>query len=303
MNPWQSIHDDSDFSIIGGASNTPSILIEESRLEECMDYYQEHKLTRISIPPYYTHSMRDLEFLNNYPYIRGVSLQSVGEIDISGLRYLDRLEYLLLVENKAPFDLANFPYLIEFRGDWYPKLRITSDCRRLQILDLSKYKPKSKDLTELAELPVLEDLSIVQSPLTSISGIGRFPGLNCLALTYLTKLESIAAICELKDSQLEIMECEVCKKIRDHDAVKCVPSLRTLRFNNCGEIPSIGFLDGLKNLEDFRFVDTNVIDGDLRPLLRLKSAGFFKKKHYSHTPEEIDAILDASKVAPRNPIE
>ena len=43
----------------------------------------------------------------------------------------------------------------------------------------------------------------------------------------------------------------------------------------------------MPKLEDFRFVDTNVIDGDLSPLIRLKYAGFFDKKHYSHTREQI----------------
>jgi hypothetical protein len=36
------------------------------------------------------------------------------------------------------------------------------------------------------------------------------------------------------------------------------------------------------------------VDGDLKPLLRLKSVGFFKNKHYSHTPEEVDEIIAAS---------
>jgi hypothetical protein len=134
-------------------------------------------------------------------------------------------------------------------------------------------------------------LSLVQSPLISIKGVGRFSHLERLELAYLTKLESIAAVAELKNGRLEILDCEVCRKMQDHETVKEVPSLHVLRFNDCGEIPGIDFLDGMPNLREFRFVDTNVKDGNLRPLLRLDSVGFFRKKHYSHTPEEVDAII------------
>lgn len=41
----------------------------------------------------------------------------------------------------------------------------------------------------------------------------------------------------------------------------------------CGETPTIGFLNDMPRLGEFRCVDTNVIDGDLGPLLRLKSVG------------------------------
>lgn len=293
MSAYQPARDASGFYLLKGGGPT-AIWIESDRIEECMAYYREHGLSRIAISPLMGYSLPDLEFLKDYPYVRGVELPTAGKIVVSGLRYLARLEVLRIAESREPLDLAQFEQLTHVGAEWHPKLRITEDCRRLRVLGLRKYKPKSKDLTELADLPSLEDLSIVQSPLTSIRGVGRFRKLKRLELSYLTKLESIAGIEELNDSRLEILESEKCKKIGDHAAVRTVPSLRVVRFNDCGEIPSIDFLYGLPNLEDFRFVNTNVLDGDLRPLLRLKSAGFFKKKHYSHTPEEVDEILAAN---------
>ncbi|MEW6747665.1 MAG: hypothetical protein AB1486_33455 [Planctomycetota bacterium] len=273
------------------------IWIESDRIEACMAHYREQSLTRIAVDPLMGYALPDLEFLKDHRYVRGVNLPDAAKLNVSALRYLDRLEYLLISDSKQPLDLTEFPQLREFRSEWHPKLRITPECRRLRVLHLRRYKPKTKDLSELAALPALEDLSIVQSPLTSIRGVGRYRLLKRLELSYLTKLESIAGIEKLNDSRLEILECEKCKKIRDHAVVRTVPSLRVVRFNDCGEIPSIGFLDDMPNLEDFRFVNTNVVDGDLRPLLRLKSAGFFKKKHYSHTPEEVDEILAANAAA------
>jgi hypothetical protein len=64
-----------------------------------------------------------------------------------------------------------------------------------------------------------------------------------------------------------------------------------LRFNHCGETPNVKPIESMAALEEFCFVNTNVADGDLRPLLRLRSVGFLPKKHYSHTPEEINRLI------------
>lgn len=257
-----------------------------------MDFYQRQGLSRIALSRFVGFYGENLDFLKDYPGVRGVWLSDLDRIDISGLLSLeDSMESLRLGDNLQPLDLSRFRNLEEFRGRWHPHLLITDKCQRLRVLSIDNYKPRSKDLTELAELPGLVDLSLVQSPLISIKGVGRFSHLERLELSYLTKLESIAAIGELKNGRLEILDCDVCRKMRDHEAVKEASSLRVVKFNDCGEIPSIDFLGKMPNLKEFRFVGTNITDGNLSSLLRLDSVGFFKKKHYSHTPEEVDAII------------
>lgn len=281
----------SGFQLSSGPGAT-TIFIESHRIDECMAYYQQHGLSHIAVIPFRGFTGTSLDFLRDYPEVRGIALSDAAKIGITGLRFLEQsLKDLGVGDNRQALDLSRFPKLEVFSGDWHPKLRISDDCTSLRGLYLSRYRPKSKNLTELADLPALEQLALVQSPLTSIEGIGRFGRLTRLELAYLTKLESVAALEELADGRLDFLHCDVCKKIRDHGSVTKVPSLRVVRFNGGGEIPSIGFLDDLPHLEEFRFVDTNVIDGDLRPLLRLKSVGFFNKKHYSHTPEQVDALI------------
>lgn len=43
----------------------------------------------------------------------------------------------------------------------------------------------------------------------------------------------------------------------------------------------------MPNLEDFRFVGTEILDGNLSALMRLKFAGFLNKRHYSMTYEDL----------------
>ncbi|KAA3611944.1 MAG: hypothetical protein DWQ01_07630 [Planctomycetota bacterium] len=114
-----------------------------------MAYFEEHNLSCIWISPYHGFHAQDLRFLKDSPSIRGVSLSDASNIDIDGLQFLENnLELLGIVNNRQPLDLARFPRLEEFRAEWHPGIRISSDCRKLQILDLSKYKPKNKDLSE-----------------------------------------------------------------------------------------------------------------------------------------------------------
>ena len=281
----------SGFRLTSGPGPT-AIWIESDRVDDCISFYQREGLSRIALSRFMGFYGADLDFLKDYPDVRGVWLSDLDKVDISGLYFLkESMESLRLGDNLQPLDLSRFRNLEEFRGRWHPNLLITEECRRLQVLAIDKYRPRSKDLSGLAELPGLVDLSLVQSPLISIKGVGRFPRLKRLELSYLTKLESVAAVGELKNGQLEILDCDVCRKMRDHETVKEVSSLRVVKFNDCGEMPSIDFLENMPHLKEFRFVGTNIADGNLNPLLRLDSVGFFKKKHYSHTPEEVDAII------------
>lgn len=69
-------------------------------------------------------------------------------------------------------------------------------------------------------------------------------------------------------------------------ATKCT-SLSILAYNNCGVIPSIQFIQKMNSLSSFRFVGTDIADGDITPCIGLGYAGFSNKKHFSHTIQEI----------------
>ena len=56
-------------------------------------------------------------------------------------------------------------------------------------------------------------------------------------------------------------------------------------------LENLQFLTEFPRLTDFRFVDKNVLDGDLSPLFdhpTLLSVGFLNKKHYNRTEKQPD---------------
>jgi protein phosphatase 1 regulatory subunit 7 len=157
-------------------------------------------------------------------------------------------------------------------------------------LKLRGYRSNLDGALGLPTLQELEDLELIQTPISTLAGIDRFPGLKRLACYYLPKLRHIApvgnAFC---NSDLTTLEFGHCPHITDHDNVSSISSLRTLWFNHCGKVPSLRFLDALSALQDFRFVGTEVLDGDLTPCLRIPSVGFFDNKTYSHRYSDFEA--------------
>lgn len=83
------------------------------------------------------------------------------------------------------------------------------------------------------------------------------------------------------------LDFDHCKSIKNHAYVTQFNQLRSLAYNYCGMIPSIKFISKIDSLRSFRFVDTDIVDGDITPCIGLRYAGFTNKKHFSHTMEEI----------------
>jgi hypothetical protein len=191
------------------------------------------------------------------------------------------------------FKFTDFPKGIAANGEW-SDLRKT-DLSEIEYLIIWHHRNLTKDLTNLPIMPKLKYLEINWSATSSLNGIERFPSLKRLELHNCTKLETIQNICSLKKS-IEYIHFNVCKKISDHQKVVCCKQLKTLCFNECGKTESISFLSLLSELEDFRFVHTNILDGNLMPLIehyKIKSVGFLNKRHYSHKDTEIDELIKA----------
>lgn len=109
------------------------------------------------------------------------------------------------------------------------------------------------------------------------------------------KLENDLGLSVLEDT-LEFLQINTSKKLQSVDEISRLKNLKTLRLNNCGTLKNLDFLKELPDLIDFRFVDTNVLDGDLSPIIEhpaLRSVGFLNKRHYNYTDKGIDAILKA----------
>ena len=245
------------FHLMGPSTLPQSIFIESHRIDACMEYAARTGLGGIAISALGGFKLPDLSFLLRFPSVEHLTVLHAEMLDISAIATLKRLSYLKIDGvPKQSIDLANFPLLRELQVRWWPNLRFGKSLTSLQTLRLSNYASPSGDLNALPEIPQLEDLTLTQSRKLHLSGVGRFTRLKKLGVYYLTAMADISPLSAFDTGDMECLEFGNCRKITNHDAVKVIRSLKRLAFNNCGEIPSLAFLNKLTELESFSFVGT-----------------------------------------------
>jgi hypothetical protein len=171
----------------------------------------------------------------------------------------------------------------------------------LQLNDqryLTTWSYKMKGDLSFAALPASDKLlylELVSANIKDFRAIERFSTLKRLETQYCLKLESDAGLSFLRHS-IEILHINQSKKMNSINEISQLSELRVLRLNSCGALANIQFIKKLPKLLDFRFVNTNVLDGDLTPIIEhptLISVGFFNKRHYNYTSEKIDETLSS----------
>lgn len=165
-------------------------------------------------------------------------------------------------------------------------------CEALRVWH---FNPRSKCFSDLPAAPNLKYLEVNFSNCTNLIGLEKYPHLERLDLNYCTKLESLDGIENLSKG-IFCLWIDHSQKLSNHSDVVALPNLRTLAMHSCGTIRSIEFLDDMKKLTMFAFLNTNIADGDMTPLIRhtpkFEFVSFSNKHHFSHKLKEMYKILD-----------
>jgi len=154
-------------------------------------------------------------------------------------------------------------------------------------------KAKENSFNNLALTNKLLYLEVNWANIKNLVGIERFENLKRLELHYCIKLETDKGLCQLSD-KLQFLHIDQSKKFKFSNELLTLKKLRVLCLNNCGQLDNLKFLSDFPNLIDFRFVNTNVSDGDLTPILEhptIRTVGFLNKKHYNYKDDKLKAEL------------
>lgn len=152
---------------------------------------------------------------------------------------------------------------------------------------------KDSSFDNLAESTKLLYLELNWANIIDFSDIHKFGSLKRLELRYCTKLESDMGLSQLSES-LEFLHINQSKKFAFTDELLNLKKLKVLRLNACASIESLEFLNNFPELIDFRFVDTNIIDGNLNPIIEhptIRSVGYLNKRHYTIKDQKMDLKL------------
>jgi hypothetical protein len=177
--------------------------------------------------------------------------------------------------------------------DLKEKPKIDDDFTKVEYTILRHLKHKMTAFDNLPDSDKLSYMNLTWANIKDLQGIDKYSNLKRLELHYCTKLETGSGISHLRKT-LQHLHINRSKKFAITDELLSLNELRVLCLNACGPIDNLSFLKNFPNLIDFRFVDTNVIDGDLTPIIEhptIRSVGFLNKRHYNLTEDQVDNEL------------
>ncbi len=238
---------------------------------------------------------KSIEFLKELPSLKALTVQDQTLEAIEPIHSLHNLVELgLSTYSDTPVDFSAFPKIEKCGFEWIKGSDSLFDCVGLKSLGINNYKKKSSE--PFSKLKQLEHLAILNSGIGELNGVFGLTNLSTLRLTRLRKIDSLGGIEAL--TNLEELEIQTCKGINSVLPSFSLNKLKKLFLLNIGNIDTLHGIENLTELEQLVFDEsTNIIDGDLSPILslrKLKKVAFQNRRHYTHRREDFGRLYFGS---------
>ena len=254
-------------------------------LDSYIKYINERRLEEAIV------RVSDLSFLEQCPTLKHLIIKPPigfeGEYDYSPLYRLPYIRGLWCSAYSGKYEeYINKLDYSKINGLEAIGVQVTSGMKNfekiptLKRLDVSDFRGKNRDLTDLFCSEKLEKLDMISCGIKSLKGLSQSKKIEDVSFAYCRSLEDIGALAEVK-STLKHLNIDRCGKIKDFSVLEELENLEVLYLEGNNSIPNLKFLDKLKNLQVFGF-DVNVEDGDLSPCLRLPNVICYQgRRHYN----------------------
>jgi hypothetical protein len=229
----------------------------------------------------------NIDFLEFFPKLKSLTIIDLKIKAVDSIKHLHNLVSLnLSTYSKRPIDFTSFPKLKDCAFEWIKGSDSFFECKNLESLSINRYNQKNTD--NFAKLVNLKQLTILNSPIEDLRFLSSLQKLEYLRLANLKNIISVEGLDSL--DKIKDLEINHCKKIQSVSGVFNLKNLTKLALIDTGYIDSIKGIEKLTKLESFVFYEsTNVLDGDLSPLFKLKklsNISFQNRKHYTNMREE-----------------
>lgn len=225
-------------------------------------------------------SQEEINLVGTLKNLKSLSLHfnKDKKLCLNFVRELPLLEEIVVNGVCPIIDFQNLPSLRMLIADWNTNIFKNIEFNKLEELHL--WKMKSTNIESLIPFFNVKNLLLNGGIFTSLKGIEKLVKLKDLNLINMRNLEDISA---LSNKELEVLGIESCKKIISYDPIQNCTNLNTLRVFSSAAFANLKFIKKLPSLTSFRFIKTDVIDGNLSCLFNVPDVFFTQKKHFSHS--------------------
>ncbi len=268
---------------------SPALLRSRKTLQEHIEYIQKNDVRKAIV------AAEDIRFLLQCPSLECLWILpavTAESFDYSPLYDMPNLTWLRCEtvygakeEKSTHVDYSRFPMLRTLSvggGKGHENVRL---ARNVATLSCWEGYPQADDLSGQLPGDALECLSLCQSRIRSLNGLGDCLRIRRLELSCLRNLTDITALRALADS-LVYLEIEACGKIRDFSVLSELHNLEFLILKGSNVLPDLHFLQSLPRLKHLHLT-MDVADGDLRPCLLLPYVRIQNRRHFSHSDKEM----------------
>lgn len=268
-----------------------TLYVDAQHVPECVELWRTGRYTQLGISDYENPGLKSIDFIEAFFPVTDLHLMLFDKVDLSVLR--GNAEWFKhFYTNAGPNaidDITPFTWLESLGQPWTKEFRVSASLDRLKVLALDGFRPASGDVMDLSVLPALERLSFYRTRLQSLKGLETMHSLREFSADSAPKLEDIDPIGNLKE--LRELSFENCKVARGFADLVQGEHMLKLQYMKCSPLEHLRFVSRLRSLQSFVFMDTDVLDGDMSPLVAhptLAHVALTKKKHFTLSERHIN---------------
>ncbi len=260
--------------------------LKDECLEADAQYFRQHRSEIDGVGLARSQGFRGTStaFLRDWD-IKALVVSGSDNVDLRPIKSMPGLRVVSYADRAQPLDLRRLTSLEVLDTTWHARMQFPTDLRALRRCVLRRYSPKHGSLTDLSGADGLQRLELVQGRLRCLRGIPA--SVRMLELFRLSTLWNIDDL----PAGVEDLRIIGCKLIPDYRPISRCGRLRTIALEDCGDIPSLGFLDSLAGVERVALIgSTRIVDGNLHPLIGVHRVTLDDRRSYNLTLDEIRRI-------------
>ena len=235
------------------------------------------------------HDIQNISILKD---LRGLNLNSYFYEELVDLSHFRNLEYLKMsgkANGNIPFSSLSSLWCIYLN---YNKKNCKSifECKNLEYIFIDNYTEiSSKDFVAFEKA---KSIGLIKNKIMEFDAIKNMSQLEHIGIGYNPNMESISWI--KNNNSLISVAFKNCKRIKDWEEIGTLGKIEKLVIENCGELPSLDFLQHLSNLKEIRIIgSTSIKDGKIKETMRLPQLKYLfvpVRKEYDVTLQDITAF-------------